>query len=248
MMDTHVHLDLYPNPLCVIEETSRKNVTTLCVTTSPRAWFATRTVISRFNNIIIALGIHPEIVSSKQMETQMLLDNIGNSVFIGEVGLDGSSKYSSFYALQKSIFSKIIEKCVCTGFHVISIHSRNAVSTVLDILSNNISNYIPILHWFSGTQTQLTKAIDLGCFFSFGPAALSSANGRRLVSQIPLERLLPESDGPFTYVNNRMVMPWEAIDISSYLSNIHHCNEYLIRSRFISNWNAILTRTTHDRN
>ncbi len=242
MMDMHVHLDLYPNPLYVVEETSRRNTTTLCVTTSPRAWLATKTVLSKYNNIIIALGLHPEIASSKQKETQMILDNIVNSIFIGEIGIDGSSKYSFSFELQKSIFSKIVEKCACTGWHVMSIHSRNAVSSVLDILSNNITTNIPILHWFSGNKTQLTQAIDLGCFFSFGPAALINSNSRKLVSMIPLDRLLPESDGPFTVINQKMIMPWQAITICNYFANIHHCDIQYIHNQFIKNWDTILSK------
>lgn len=241
MIDAHTHLDLYPNPMHIIEETSRRNHATLCVTTSPRAWLSTKKVLEKYSNIFVALGLHPEIATIKHNELQMLLDNIDKSVFIGEIGIDGSPRYLSFIQLQKDIFTKTFEKCAETGSHIISIHSRNSATTILDIISNNIAMNIPLLHWFSGTRAQLFKAIDLGCYFSYGPAALSSENGRKLISLIPLERLLPESDGPFSQTHNAMVMPWEAINICSYLSQIHHCDVQQIFNQLIKNWNKIFS-------
>jgi Tat protein secretion system quality control protein TatD with DNase activity len=64
-----------------------------------------------------------------------------------------------------------------------------------------------VLHWFSGTQRQLAEAVELGCWFSVGPAMLRSEKGRRLVQKMPRNRVLTETDGPFAQEGNRPLEP-----------------------------------------
>ena len=47
------------------------------------------------------------------------------------------------------------------------------------------------------------------CWFSVGPAMLRSDRGKMLVAQMPRERILTESDGPFAQINRRSILPWE---------------------------------------
>ena len=65
------------------------------------------------------------------------------------------------------------------------------------------------MHWFSGTHGELARAIDLGCWFSVGPAMLRGAKGRRLASLMPLDQVLTETDGPITRQNGKGLMPWD---------------------------------------
>ncbi|HBE78353.1 MAG TPA: hypothetical protein DDW65_11320 [Firmicutes bacterium] len=90
MIDMHCHLDLYKNPIALLPEVQRRCKYVLAVTTSPRAWQKTKQVFSGIDCIQVALGLHPEIVSSKMNEIDMLLSNIRHCKYIGEVGIDGS--------------------------------------------------------------------------------------------------------------------------------------------------------------
>ena len=54
-----------------------------------------------------------------------------------------------------------------------------------------------ILHWYSGTKKELERAIGCGFFFSVNIAMLHSEAGRALVLQMPRDRGLTETDGPF---------------------------------------------------
>jgi TatD DNase family protein len=67
-----------------------------------------------------------------------------------------------------------------------------------------------ILHWFSGTQRELARAVDLGCWFSVGPAMLGGDKGRTLAAKMPRYRILTESDGPFAQLNGRAALPSDA--------------------------------------
>ena len=68
------------------------------------------------------------------------------------------------------------------------------------------------MHWFSGTHSELARAIDLGCWFSVGPAMLRGAKGRRLASLMPIDRVLTETDGPMARQRGRALMPWNVRD------------------------------------
>lgn len=220
MIDFHTHLDLYTNPVEIAAETNRVNIFTLAVTTSPRAWQATSRYFSHLRNIQVALGLHPEIVSEKAVELSIILDNISSTRFIGEIGLDGSPKHRSTYALQIKIFEEILRNCSKIGGRILSIHSRSAASDVVSLISKYSNAGKPVLHWYSGSQTDLNKAIDCDCWFSVGPSMIKSKSGRALVAKMPRNRILPESDGPFATFRNSPIMPWDAISINYELSDI----------------------------
>jgi TatD DNase family protein len=69
------------------------------------------------------------------------------------------------------------------------------------------------LHWFSGTLEETRRAVNMGCWFSVGPAMLRGVKGRRIIKELPKEKVLPETDGPFARNGSSPLMPWEAITI-----------------------------------
>ena len=79
---------------------------------------------------------------------------------------------------------------------------------------------VPVLHWFSGTVRDLERAINLGCWFSVGPAMLNGEKGRALTERMPRERVLTESDGPFAQIDGRAVMPWEVVMAVTSLADL----------------------------
>ena len=240
MIDFHSHLDLYPSPLEVAKEASKRNILTLAVTTSPRAWVATSRVIGDFPNIEIALGLHPEIADQKKSERDLLLEHVANTDFIGEVGLDGSPTHRSSFQLQVSILDSLLQECSAQGGRILSIHSRGAASQVLDLLDKYPNSGTPVLHWFSGSKSELDRAIDRGCWFTFGPAGTRTKSGLKILHYIPLNRLLPESVGPFAKLKGAHVMPWEAHTIGESISQNRKMTRTQIEDQFKHNLTEIL--------
>lgn len=220
MIDLHCHLDLYPDALKLLPEVAERNIFTLAVTTSPRAWQTTSRVFAAYDNIMVGLGLHPEIAERKAKERELLVASIAQAKFIGEIGLDGSSRFRSSMLLQESILSDALTECERQGGRILSLHSRGATSRVLDLLEKYPSAGKPILHWFSGSLRELSRAVELGCWFSVGPAMLEGAKGRKLLCGMPVERLLPETDGPFATRGAAPLMPWEAMDIAQNLQQL----------------------------
>lgn len=239
-MDLHCHLDLYPNPLELAHIVNERCEFTLLVTTSPKAWIATSQRMQLFTNIQTALGLHPEIAHLKHDELPLFIENIKKTRFIGEIGLDGSTKYKETFRIQTEIFEKVIAECNSQGGKIISIHSRGAVKEVLNILVRNPNCGVPILHWYSGNLKDLNIAIKLGCRFSIGLKMIRSNKGYEIVKRIPKELLLLETDGPFVKINNNFVYPWETEQILPYLMDIWSVNKEQCNCQLQMNLNQLL--------
>ena len=240
MIDFHCHLDLYPNAQQLADQVASRNRFTLVVTTSPRAWLATSRVFSGYANIKVALGLHPEIVSEKANEYELLISSVSQAGIIGEVGLDGSVRYRHTREQQESILEAVLSESERCGGKILSVHSRNAAGRVLHLIERHCRNSVPVLHWFSGTIKETRRAVAMGCWFSVGPAMLRGAKGRRILDELPIDRVLPETDGPFAMNGSSPYMPWDAITISSTVADAWNMTEEEVRQQFLVNLSNLL--------
>lgn len=145
--------------------------------------------------IRFALGFHPELVSQYQKQVPLMWELLPEVRYIGEVGLDLVDKSSE--KEQETFFSELVERCRYDSNKIFTIHSRRAVDKVLNILGDNY-RFKAILHWFSGSRTELEKSIERGCYFSVNGAMMKSRRFLDMLPLIPSSRLLIETDSPFT--------------------------------------------------
>jgi TatD DNase family protein len=220
MIDLHSHLDLYPNPRAVRDECERRSIRVLSVTTTPSAWNGTRALASESGCIRTALGLHPQLAHERQNELALFDRLLRDTSFVGEIGLDGGPEYRRHGKIQLAVLEHILGKCREAGGRLLSLHSRSAAGPVLNCLEAFSGAGTPILHWFSGSLRDLDRAIDLGCWFSVGPAMLAGERGRALAARMPRERVLTESDGPFAEINRAPLMPWDVDAALRRLSEI----------------------------
>jgi len=242
VIDFHCHLDLYPNALTLLDEVARRNEFTLAVTTSPRAYLATSRVFAGKPSIHVALGLHPEVAEVKQNEESQLIKLVESARFIGEIGMDGTTRFKSSLPLQERIFTNVLVECARQGGRIMSIHSRGAESRLLDVLEAHPQAGTPVLHWFSGSRKELQRAVKLGCWFSVGPAMLTGEKGRIHLSEMPLDQVLPETDGPFTQRQGKPLMPWEASDIVTQLEVLTDNSVLQIREMLRANLKRLLAQ------
>jgi TatD DNase family protein len=197
LIDFHCHLDLYPDPVREVRDAEAAGVYVLSVTTTPRAWVRTAQLAKGHKRIRTALGLHPQLAHERHNELGLFEDLLPRSRYVGEIGLDGGPGYREHKALQRKVFDTVLHLSNKGGGRIMSIHSRHAVDEILDQLAKVPGAGLPILHWFSGTSSQLRRAADIGCWFSVGPAMLRGAKGRSLAKAMPRNRILTETDGPF---------------------------------------------------
>mgnify|MGYP000450372043 CR=1 FL=1 len=220
MMDLHCHVDLYPDHDKVLSDIESSGYYVLSVTTVPSAFKGTEALINKLNNCRTALGLHPQLAHQRHNELPLFDSLCEETRYIGEIGLDGSKGYAEHMEVQKVVFEHILNKCCEFNDKILTIHSLNAVDKVLELLSIYPEAGTPILHWFLATKKQVDRAVELGCYFSVGPAMINSARAKKVISWLPQSRVLLETDGPFAKVDGRPAFPSDVILVIRYLSEL----------------------------
>ena len=185
--------------------------------------------------IRVALGLHPQLAHERRTEIDLFDSLLQNSRYVGEIGLDGGPELKPYWADQTYVFEHILSACRSAGGRIMTIHSRRAIAAVLDRLEKYRDAGVPILHWYSGGYRDLTRAIDLGCWFSVGPAMLAGEKGRDLVSRMPRDRILTETDGPFATLDGRSAYPWDVGEAIVALADLWAIDRDHVEARLLDN-------------
>jgi TatD DNase family protein len=161
----------------------------------------------RYPQIYAAVGVHPNAASTWSAEAQRELLGLLRSnrvVAIGEIGLDYYRRRSPA-DVQRSAFQAQLRIAAERGLPVV-IHNRQATEDVLAItldwaerLMGGLSNRAGVLHAFSADVEAATRAVQAGFYIGIaGPITYPNAQDRRdLALQVPMDRLLIETDSPF---------------------------------------------------
>ncbi len=197
--DMHCHIDLMPSMSSFADEALRNDIGILAVTTTPKAYAKEISILNKYTNIRVALGLHPQLAGARYNELRLIETYIDEAVYIGEIGLDFNKEFYASKKKQVDIFENIIKWSNRDTGKVISIHAVHSDKMVLDILEKYhcTEKNKCILHWFSGSLSQLRRAIAMECFFSINGVMLTSASGQMLIKNIPPEKIVFESDAPF---------------------------------------------------
>ncbi|HAV1413218.1 TatD family hydrolase [Vibrio parahaemolyticus] len=241
MMDMHCHVDLYPQHQKVLDDIERSNYYVLSVTTVPSAFEGTVNLTKGLKHCKTALGLHPQLAHLRKNELPVFDRLIEKTKYVGEIGLDGSKGWREHFDDQLMVFNHILKKCESFDDKVLTIHSLNAVDETLLCLKEHPNAGTPILHWFLGTKKQLLEAVDLGCYFSVGPAMLASARGKRIVSWIPRPKMLLETDGPFAKVLGKVLFPSDVDRVIQHLSDEWELSYSDVVGQLTNNLRVLLT-------
>lgn len=238
IIDTHCHIDLYSNPIQVLQDAVKTEITVLSMTNLPSHFEMGYSHFKSLKKIRLALGMHPLMANSHKKEFDLFLKNIDKTSYIGEIGLDFSKEGISTKNIQLDTFSKIL--AVVSGQKkILSIHSRKAEKEILELLTkNNIQS--AIFHWYSGGLNLIDKIVEAGYYFSINPAMIKSMSGRKIISKIPRHLILTETDGPFVNENNSPVKPGQVQSVISFLSNEWLISEQNVEETIKSNFRNII--------
>lgn len=240
IVDAHCHIDLYTNPFEVAHNCSVENLWVMSVTTTPSAWKGTLKVAGDGKKIKTAIGLHPQLAHERYKELSLFQSILPSTKYVGEIGLDGGPTFKKYYDKQLEVFRYILGTVGHGDPKVVSIHSRYATGVVIEEIKG--INGIPILHWFTGTKTELKQALDIGCYFSFGPVQLSTKKGIELGKLIPKDRLLTETDGPFSNNNQGPVYPWDIPTCYHTIAKLWNCNVLEVEAQIEKNLSSVLNQ------
>ncbi|GAA4419517.1 TatD family hydrolase [Nibrella viscosa] len=207
-VDTHCHLDLFPEIRQQVLQEDAAPIKTITVTNAPKFWQPNSNLFSNCKNIRVALGLHPELAIERLKELSVFEENITATRYIGEIGLDGTSKDAQVRNAQHIVFTTILKLLQNQASKILTVHSRAAASETVEELIEllRLGSHPVILHWYSGELEPLRRAVNAGFFFSVNHRMVSSKKGQAMLSNIPVKQILTETDAPFTFsdkVTNR---------------------------------------------
>jgi TatD DNase family protein len=235
--DFHCHVDLFPDPKALIAAYERDNIVTLAVTTTPKAWSHNQQWTDGSRYVYAAVGLHPELVGERHAEIALLESLMDETPFVGEVGLDGSPQHRRNFQTQTQVFSRVLSRAQSLGSRVLSIHSRRAPHQVLKSIAKHttIDRVLPILHWFSGSLSLAQQALTLGCYFSVNRPMVQKPSGLALLRTLPPDRVLTETDAPFTSVKHDKSDMLNLVTLAEHLANIYQIPAHDIRTLLAAN-------------
>ena len=194
LYDTHFHLDLQKDRFAAIREIEQQQIYTIAVTNLPDL-YRKESVELRSKYIRFALGFHPELIHLYKKQIPIMWNFLPYVRYIGEIGLDFVDR--THKEDQIAFFSELIERCRYDEDKILTIHSRRSVRQILQIIAKDF-RFKPILHWFTGSKGELFDAIEAGFYISVNLSMMESRKFLTLLPLIPKNRLLLETDSPFT--------------------------------------------------
>jgi TatD DNase family protein len=202
LVDTHCHLD-FPQfdsdrDSVIQRATDNKIKYIINVGSSLESSLRAKGLAEKFEYIFFSVGQHPHEADKFIKEKFDSLFNSKKLVAIGEVGLDYYRNLSQAHT-QKEVFKYFIAIAKKLSLPLI-IHCRESEKDTYQILKDNLEDFKKVVfHCFSGTKDFLDTCYGLGAMFSFtANITYPNAKGLRgLIKEIPLERVMLETDAPY---------------------------------------------------
>jgi len=154
--------------------------------------------------VFAAVGFHPEFAniwhSEKPKAELIRLAALPKVVAIGEIELDYHYEDNPKREIQRECFEDQIELAKALGLPI-CIHSRDADQETMDILKAHecFKSIHVLLHCFSGSAELARQYVKLGAWISIAGPVTYKNNKKtvEVVREVPLERLLIETDSPY---------------------------------------------------
>lgn len=207
MIDSHAHLDdrrfNYDRDMLIknLEKNGVKRVYNIGANLDSSR--RTLELAKKYDNIYAVVGIHPHNAKdfNEEIEKELLeMAKHEKVVALGEMGLDFYYDNSP-RDVQKEVFLKQIEMAEKVGLPIV-VHTREASQQTFDILKEAIgkNNKLKVLlHCYSGSVEMMREYVKLGCYIALGGVVTfqNAKVTKRVAKEVPLERLLIETDCPY---------------------------------------------------
>ena len=203
MIDSHCHLDhdpLFSNLSEILFRSKNIGIEKLLTICTSIESFKNILKIVEVDKIVYGtFGIHPHEANNNFLKKEYIIKEISSHkkiIGVGETGLDFYYNNSDKDSQIKS-FKSHIEAASELNIPLI-VHSRNAENETFEILKKNADIKI-LMHCFTGSTPFAKDLISLNAYFSAsGIITFNNANTlQETFKQIPVERLLVETDSPF---------------------------------------------------
>ena len=204
LFDSHAHLDdeKFADDREAVIARAKENGVTHIINIGADMESSARSVAlaSQYETVYAAVGVHPheaEKVVAADYDQLAEWTELDKVVAIGEIGLDYYYDLSP-RDLQKEVFIRQLD--VARQMHMpIVIHDRDAHGDTMAILKREGKGLIGVVHCFAGSLEMANELIKMGWYIGCdGPVTFkNAAKLPEIMTKIPLERLLIETDSPY---------------------------------------------------
>lgn len=214
LVDSHVHLDdqrLKTDLGEVLAAARRQNIRAQVVpATSQKHWLRLKQLCDSYDDLHPCYGLHPYFCDEHSDEHLLELSHWLKQepvVAVGECGLDyaildtaathsSATDEQAHKARQKHLFEAQLNLAKQFDLPIV-IHAVRAVDDVIQMIRAS-GHHRGVVHSFNGSAQQAHRLIDLGYLLSFGGAMTypRAKRLRTLVSELPLDTMMLETDAP----------------------------------------------------
>jgi TatD DNase family protein len=234
-INAHDHLTAYKNTEEALQIITDEDIMTFACAMDLPDYLETRKIAASNSLIKIGFGIHPW-----RVEPQTSLENlepyIEEADFIGEIGLDTHwDERTGIYPKQKEVFEFFIAMAK-KHQKFANIHTKGAEKEILQILEKHQARG-HIIHWYSGPLDLVPKFLALDAYFTISVDVGHSALTDQLIDQVPLERMLTETDGPesLEWVTGEYGMPDYIKEIVRYIARRKKLAPQAVKKQLLKN-------------
>jgi TatD DNase family protein len=212
----------------VLDRALEKGVAQLIVTGASITGSEDAVSLAKTNdNLFATVGIHPHHAEETNEHSMSRFEKLAeneNVCAIGETGLDFFRDFSP-RQVQISSFEKHIELAEKLKMPMF-LHERESHPTFAEILESSRDALTDIVvHCFTGEKEALHAYLDLDCYIGITGWICDERRGRHLielVKNIPLDRLMIETDAPYLLPRNIRPKPKSRRNEPQYLAEICH--------------------------
>ena len=207
IFETHAHYDdecFDEDRDILIEKLFQKNICNIInVGASIESTKTTIALAKKYENMYAAAGVHPSDIAGLNEETLAWLKEQTKDpkvIAVGEIGLDYYwDKEEEVQKAQRYWFAQQMGLARESQLPVI-IHSRDAAEDTMRVMKEVHAEEIPgVIHCYSYSPEMAKEFIKMGYYIGVG-GVVTFKNAKKLketVMQIPLERILLETDSPY---------------------------------------------------
>jgi TatD DNase family protein len=236
LIDTHAHLDDPrfddDRPAVLARARSAGVAQMICIATTAATSQKCVDLAQQYPQLWATVGIQPNHVAEAapgDWEKVVALVEAPRVVALGETGLDRHWDFTPF-AQQEEFFVRHLELARQRGLPVV-IHSRKAGADVVRVLRREAAgprSVAGVMHSFTEDAQTLAASLELGLYISFAGMLTykKSDELRALARQVPIDRLLVETDSPYLVPQERRSElrrnePAEIVHTAACLAQLH---------------------------
>lgn len=241
-IDAHNHLCHYQGLIQeALKQIQEKSILTIDCAINEETYLCSKELAKEQPLVVPCFGIHPMEAHRYHDRLEDFEGYIVESPMIGEIGLDYHwVKDRETYPLQRKVLRYFFQRARQYD-KVVNLHTKGAEEEIF-LWVKEYRLRSPIIHWYSGPMDIFHRLLDYGCYFTIGVDVGFSDTTKEVLSHLPLDRLLTETDGPtaLEWINGEYGYPEFIRGIVEHISQIKRVDPEELKERILENYRNLM--------